>query len=321
MREPAPIGRGQARADCSRRHEIRFSHLDWELACMAEQTPDVPEQTASRRSDALYVLIAGLYVGVLATPAVMVALASSVTDAAGLYVGFLVALAALSGIAGLIVFRVPTIAVRLGRTDAVWFLVVLPFGWIVGVLGAPAVGIDPPTIAVLGAVVGTAGGMFLGIALVGMSRTRHAVAAVEDTTEHVVWEARWPERWRRLATGVLVVTFGLGMVGVAAVFALGREWGWSLYYVLFAGIPFMNLLNPRTFSATDAGLVVGNPVQRQFRPWSAFAGYDRTDDALVIRSTAWWRPAHRCDIGDIEEAEAVVSALETYLPTQDTLPT
>ena len=78
-------------------------------------------------------------------------------------------------------------------------------------------------------------------------------------------------------------------------------------------IPLMNLLNPRTFRVTDAGLVIEHPLQRLFRPWSAFTGYEITDDALVIRSAACWRPAHRCDREDIEGFDTAVSALDEHL--------
>lgn len=284
---------------------------------MAEQTRDAPSQGIPGRPDSLYVLVAGLYVGILVTPAILVALGRSVTDAASLYVGFLVAFTTVSAIVGWIVSSLSTIAVRLGRTDVVWLLVVLPVGWGVVLLGVAALGRSPPASGMLAAVVSATGGMFFGIALVAMSRTRHAAAAVADTTEQVAWEARWPARWRRLAAGILIVTFGLGIAGIAAVFAFGREWGWSLCYIFYAGIPFMNLLNPRRFGATATGLVVGNPVQRQFRAWSAFDGYERTDDTLVIRSGAWWRPALRCDVGDIENVDAVVGALETVFTQEN----
>lgn len=68
--------------------------------------------------------------------------------------------------------------------------------------------------------------------------------------------------------------------------------------------------NPQTFRVTDAGLVVERPLQRRLRPWSAFAGYTLTDDALVVHLTAWWRPDHRCDRADIEDVDAVVTALD-----------
>lgn len=76
----------------------------------------------------------------------------------------------------------------------------------------------------------------------------------------------------------------------------------------------MNVLNPRTFRVTDAGLVVEYPLQRQSRPWSVYMSYELSDRALVIRSAAWWRSSHRCDRDDIADVEAVRFALnETAL--------
>jgi hypothetical protein len=146
-----------------------------------------------------------------------------------------------------------------------------------------------------------------------MSRTRYADAALEETTQSVEWEARYPRRWRQLA---LVVGLGLLTVGVvqfAARALLGWDTGWGFYYLLYFWIPLVVPANPRTFGVTTAGLVVERPLQRQFRPWSAFTGYELTDDALVIRSAAWWRPAHRCDTADIEDRDSAVAALDECL--------
>lgn len=78
----------------------------------------------------------------------------------------------------------------------------------------------------------------------------------------------------------------------------------------------MNLLNPRTFRVTDAGLVIEHPLQRQFRPWSAYMGYELTEDALVVQPAVWWRPAHRCDREDIEDVDAAVTVLDDTLTRQ-----
>jgi hypothetical protein len=94
----------------------------------------------------------------------------------------------------------------------------------------------------------------------------------------------------------------------------GIEWGWRLYYALFIAIPFMNLLTPRTFRVTDAGLVVEHSLQRLCRPWAAFSSYELTAGALVLRPAAWWRPAHRRDREDIEDVDAEVAAVDEWLP-------
>jgi MFS family permease len=267
----------------------------------------------TERPDHEYAFVTGLYVASLVVPALVIALSRVVAVVAVLYVGFLVAVAAVTVVAGWASSKTPGFAVRLGRHDVVWVLVALPFGWFGGVFGADALYIDPPTIAIPLAIFATAGGMLLGIVLVAMSRTRHADAVLEGATEVVEWEARWPRRWRRVAGAVSVVTFAASAVGFVAAFGFGVEWGWRLYYLLFVGVVLMNLLNPRTFRMTDAGLVIEHPLQRLFRPWSAFTGYELAADALVIRQAAWWRPTHRCDRGDVEDLDAVVTALDDRL--------
>lgn len=85
---------------------------------------------------------------------------------------------------------------------------------------------------------------------------------------------------------------------------------------MFVGVVFMNVLNPWTFRVTDAGFVIEHPLQRQFRPWSAYIDYELTDDALIVRSSASWRPTHRCDRGDIVDIDSAVSTLDENLPSR-----
>ena len=283
---------------------------------MATQTRDTLGQLNAARPDGQYAFIAGLYVAAFLAPALVLALSRAVTDAGILYVGFLVAVVGVTAVAGWAVSRTPGLAVSLGRHEAVWLLAVLPFSWFGGVFGAAAVGIEPPDLAVPLAILGTAGGMLLGIMLVAMSRTRHANAALTDTADLAEWEARWPRRWRRVAGGVSIMAFTASTIGVISAFAFDSEWGWRLYYLMFVGVVLMNLLNPRTFHVTDAGLVIEHPLQRQFRPWSAYTDYELTDDALIVRPAALWRPTHRCDREDIEDIDLAVSALDENLSSR-----
>jgi MFS family permease len=281
---------------------------------MAAHSGAEARQPTAGRPDGQYAFVAGLYVASFLAPALVLGLSRVVADAGALYVGFLVAVTGVTAVAGWAASRTRGLAVGLGRRDAVWLLVAAPFGWFVGVFGAAAGGIDVPDLAAPLAVIGTAGGMLLGIALVAMSRTRHANAALDGALELAAWEARWPREWRRVAAGVSIAAFAVSAVGIVAAFAFGSEWGWRLYYLVFVGVVLMNALNPRTFRATDAGLAIEHPLQRQFRPWSAYASYDVTDTALVLRPAAWWRPAHRCDLADVEDVDVAREALEECLP-------
>jgi hypothetical protein len=85
-------------------------------------------RVAAGRPDGEYAFVAGLYVAALLAPALVLLLASVRSDAAVLYVGFLLAVAGVTAVAGWVVSRVPGLAIRLGRRDAVWLLVVPPAG-------------------------------------------------------------------------------------------------------------------------------------------------------------------------------------------------
>jgi len=180
---------------------------------MVGLTHSVLGWSSSERLDGEYAFVAGLYVAALTAPALVLAVSRVIADAAVLYISLLVAVTGVTAVAGWIVSRTPGMAVTLGRHDAVWLLVVLPFGWFGGVIGGAALGVEPPAIAAPLAVIGTAGGMLLGITLVAMSRTRHANAALKDAIELVEWDARWPRRWRRIAGGISIVAFTASTLG------------------------------------------------------------------------------------------------------------
>lgn len=280
---------------------------------MATYTRATLRQPNAERPDAQYAFVAGLYAAALFAPAVMLGLSRVIDDAAVLYIGFLVAVTGITAVAGWVVSWTPGLAVSLGRRDANWLLAAVPFAWFLGVFGVTAVvGIEPPGIAVLLAMIATVGGLFLGLILITMSRTRHAAAALEGVDDIAQWEARWPPRWRHVSIGGAVVGGIAGVAGMIAQLAFGVDWAGSFYLLLFVWTPFAGMANPRTFRVTERGLVVERPLQRQFRPWSAYEGYELTQNALVIRSSAWWRPAHRCDRADIEDVDAAVAALKRY---------
>lgn len=280
---------------------------------MTPETPVSADRGDAERPDGPYALVAGLYVAVLLAPALVLALSRFVDGAAGLYVGFLVAVTGVTVVAGWGVARTPGLAVRLGGHPAVWLLAVLPFGWLGAAFAAHTLELDPPTLGVVLSFFGSVAGAFLGLILVGMSHSRHADAALADVDELAVWEARWPQRWRRVGGGVAVAAFAVSTVGLLAALAFESRWGRRLYYLLFVGVVGMNVWNSRTFRATDAGLVVERPLQRRLRPWADYAGYELTDDAILIRPTDWWRPTLRCDRADVDDVDAVVSALEATL--------
>jgi len=114
---------------------------------MVGLTHSVLGWSSSERLDGEYAFVAGLYVAALTAPALVLAVSRVIADAAVLYISLLVAVTGVTAVAGWIVSRTPGMAVTLGRHDAVWLLVVLPFGWFGGVIGGAALGVEPPAIA------------------------------------------------------------------------------------------------------------------------------------------------------------------------------
>jgi len=275
---------------------------------MATRTGTAVDLPTAEPPDAPYAIVAGLYVAALLAPAVVLALSAFVTDA-GLPTSVCSppARCLLYSRAG--ASRTAGIAVSLGRHTATRLLAVLPFAWGGGIVALTAIWGNPPGIAVLLATLGAIGGMFLGLILTGMSRNRYAAAVLTDAEEIAQWEARWPRRWRRVAVGGAVVT------SIASPLAWSRS-SRSMSTGPGPSMPSGWCGHPprarrtRTFRVTDAGLVVERPLQRRFRPWAAISGYTLTDDALVVQQSAWWRLSYRCDRADIDDVDAVVTALD-----------
>jgi len=65
------------------------------------------------------------------------------------------------------------------------------------------------------------------------------------------------------------------------------------------------------------GLVVERPLQRRFRPWAAISGYTLTDDALVCAAVSVVATLYRCDRADIDDVDAVVTALDDEIVAND----
>ena len=265
--------------------------------------------------DSSYAVAAGLYVAIVVAPMVVLGLSGITSSAAVLYLSLLGAIAGVAAIAGWAVSRSQGLAVTIGRAVLAWLLPIIPFAWVVGVFGAAVVGWGPPDIAFVLTVIGTGGGAFLGIILLGMSRSRYTEAVLSETVELAQWEARLPQRWRYVAIAGMVVTGILGISGLIAEFAFGIDWAGWFYWLIFFWSLFAGVENPRTFCVTEAGLAVGRPLQHRFKPWSSLTGYTLTDDALVLQTTAWWRPAYRSDRDDIENLDTVVASLESIFNT------
>ncbi|WP_435158358.1 hypothetical protein [Haladaptatus sp. DFWS20] len=265
------------------------------------------------RPDTLYAFVAGLYVAILLTPIIILGISTVSADGATLYVSFLVSVTLLGIIAGWLISHTAGLAIRLGRHDIIWLLVAIPFVPFVGVFAASGIGVSPPGIAIVLAMVTMIGGMFTSLPLVTMSRNRYTTAALAGTTEITEWEGRWSQRWRQISYGVMIIAILGSSAGIIAQVMFRVEWAGDLYLLMVLWAPLAGAGNPRTFRVTDAGLVVERPMLHRFRPWTAFTGYSLNDEALVIHRKGWWRQNLRCDRDDIDNVDAVTAALDTVL--------
>lgn len=271
------------------------------------------------RPDPIYALVAGLYGCALLAPLGFIALAETITGVGLFTVGVFATVTVVTAVVGSAAARTPGLAVEIGRHRFAWLLAVVPIALFALLICGIATDIIPLSVDsdvgwwLLGLIAGT----FLGLLLVGMSRTRYANARLSDVTDLAQWNAWFPRRRRRIVNAILVIGFLCIPAGIAAEELLGYEWGFALGQVVFTLTLVASIGKPygRTIRASDAGITVEHGIFRRFRPWSAFESYTLTDDALVVHTTPWWRPAMRCDTDRIEAIDQVTDALETHLPS------
>ena len=287
--------------------------LDGKQGSMSETRS--PLQTADQ-PDLLFALVAGLYVAAMAAPAAVGAASLLTTDGGLLYMALLAAVAVLTMASAVAIRQSRAVPERLGASRATWLLVAVPIGVLVGYLLASvtdlAAGV-PATVGLL-AFFTTMVAMLLGIALVGMSRTRYVAAVVDEDEVTAEWRAGWPEGARRRLYAVGGVVALVGIVGIGV--GIFVENGWvrvAGQFVLIFVIALAPVAQERTYRVTPVGLESRMPVQRCLHGWESFTGYEMTDDALVLRRRGPWRVDVRCALADIEDPEAVRAALDRRL--------
>lgn len=272
-------------------------------------------------TDGFFGFVAGLYAAALAAPALAIGVAFRVSADPGVLffvlVGTVVVVTAGVGW----VARRESLAVRLGASRWVWAAMALPFGYF-GVLVAAAGGHGDPPSAVGGlAIAGALAGFVVGVGLVAAAHNRHARAALADAEESVDFRAAAPGRDRRIATRAVVVLFAAGVVGFAGSILLDFEpLRWLFQLAVPTGAALYGRTSERRVTISDAGLVVGTPAYRRFRPWSAYESYAVSDEAVVVRRAGWspWglRDLRR-DPADVDDPAAVASALDRFLPRKE----
>ena len=274
----------------------------------ALQSPDPP--------DTVFAFVAGLYVALLVAPAVVFAVAVAYPlGAAGLYVGLLAALTAVTAAGTVGVGRMNGIAERLGASPLARGLGVVAVLGAVG-YGAAAVGLDPSSgrVALWAGVVFSGLAIVVGLAIVAMSRTRYAKAAVDGDAVRAAWKAGWPQPLRtRLQVGAMALYLG----GMALLFGgefvgLGAyEWLGALAFV--PGGAFMGWGQPRGYRLAPVGIERTNYVHRRLYEWDSFESFSVTDDAVILRRSGL-RPSFRCWRAEIDDEDELIDALDDHLP-------
>lgn len=271
-------------------------------------------------TDGFFGLVAGLYAGALAAPAVAIGLALDVTtDPGALFFATLGTGAVVAGVVGWPARRT-SFAVWLGQRPRMWTPIILPFGHF-GALALPVLvrGEAPPRPVAAFALAGALAGVVFGAGLSTAARNRHAKAVLEDAEELARFSAPAPERDRNLGKWTFAGLLAVSVVGFGVGAATGIEpLRWLFQIAAPLGASLFGTTTERRVAVTDAGLLVGNALSEGVRPWSDFESYAVTEDAVVVRRAGWsargLRDVRR-DAGEVDR-EAVAAALGEFLPRE-----
>ena len=149
--------------------------------------------------------------------------------------------------------------------------------------------------------------------LIGYVADRAIVVESRDETDSpLTWSAkRRPKTgWiHYFQTGTAIVALGLVVwnlyIGVPAA---------ALLWLLIGGFQFVQDIgrkfHRRQYEILDAGLV----TTFGHLPWEDFDGYQFTDDDLILYSNVWPFGTVAYDRESVDDLEAVVDALDRYLP-------
>lgn len=185
---------------------------------------------------------------------------------------------------------------------AVVMFVSLPVGLVDGLVAAAPFG------------VGGVLGFFLAF-LVGFLADRTVVARSRAATDHrLVWtatkrpDAVWMRGLRVVGTlAALVVAWFVGTAGGQLLAAF-----WALVGLLQLGL-LVGSQRRRRYELVDAGLITAFG----YLPWAEFDGYEVTDEALLLYGNVWPFGTIAYDRASVDEFDAVVEALDSYLPRRE----
>lgn len=278
---------------------------------MSQSTLRVEELASTRPSDPVFGIAAGLYLALLLSPAVLLFVSvADANDPATLYGAFLATGAVTLALTGLVFSRRPGLVPRLGSSRLTWLPALLG---VVAAGGALASFEFGGGVSVLGVFLGLFAAL-VGLPVGALAHSRYAAAVLERAPEQAVFESGWPDRARKRLFTVVGVAAALSGVAFVVGVVAGPDWlvtvGQSVFAVVLGVTGYAR---SRTASVTPAGLAIRDPLFTRLHPWSAFEGYSRTDDAIVLRRR--WRVDLRFAVDDLDASAGVEEAIARHLAT------
>lgn len=279
---------------------------------MSPSTLQAADLTPARRSDPVFGVAAGVYLALLLSPAVLIAVSvAGWSDPALLYGTFLATGVGALALAGLVFSRRPGLVPRLGSSRLAWLPAVLGVVVAAGALVTFEYGGGISVIGVFFGLFATLCGCLLG----ALARSRYASAVLAGAAEQLSFDAGWPAGPRNRLYAVAGVVAGLSAIGWLAGVVAGFDWFVTLCQMGFSlGLVTSVVGRSRTYRVTSAGLAVDEPLRTRLVPWAAFEGWVRTDDAIEVRRP--WRVDVRLAVDDLEDPDAVADVLARHLPSR-----
>ncbi|MUV89931.1 hypothetical protein GJ629_08520 [Halapricum sp. CBA1109] len=177
---------------------------------------------------------------------------------------------------------------------------VVPFAWV-------PVGVDSGSelFWILGLLAALA---WVGAAVAAIAVRQQEVR--ERVTTIVSFAARPPAKTRRQTQIAVGVFAALAVAGIAVMLYLGGDIEPTTWLTLTpVWIVALFSENEQAVAVTDEGLLVQGSLQR----WETVAGYELTDEQLVVERTKWYHGDRTYDPSDIEDIDAVTDALDRCL--------
>ena len=267
------------------------------------------------RPDDLFALVAGLTLALVLGPLATAVAARTLSDPGLSYTFLLAAITVLTVLGTLTVRRVRGLPERIGQSRGRLILgFVGPILVATAALGVSLLGDLSDTDAVLAVIAGA--GSAVGGGLLGMmAHSRYAKAVVAESEQYATWRAGWSVERK----GPLKALAGLGVVGGVLAFVAALVLHSDLLrlagqFAVPLGAVVYSVAQPRTYTASAAGLETRLPAARRLHDWDRFEGYVLADDAVVIHQRAPWRLPIICAREELDDEESVVAALARALP-------